>query len=427
MNCDETTVEKDKPCKTGKIARFLLIAFSILVLIETSFVVTLVYRLVKINNQINTLAVSKAETVSESFENTMNILADIDKYYSESYVGDINYDDLTLKMANTLILAYGDKYGLYLSPKLAADEDAEMNNKVHGIGVLVRAEYAESEDDFDRFYVIQAYDGSDAKDKGIDKGCLLTHVNGEKIDFSDGSTDNDIAKIRGEEGTTVELTFLNTEGEEITTVVDRKNVDTTTVEYKVINNSIGYIEITDFSLKTDEEFADVLKYMKHRGINKFIFDLRGNTGGLLDTVVNMLDTLLPEQDIIYIENKDGEILQTYSSDKNSYDFECVCIVNSMTASASELFAKTLQEQGHKVIGEKSYGKGTVCSVERLADGGTLQFSTYRYLTADKVCVEDIGVVPDVEMKLPESKEKILYKLDISDDDIVVESIKMLSE
>ena len=427
MSCDDTNLVEHKNNKDGKVIRFLLTILSILVMIETSFIISFVCKITKLNKDLSATAVYKSETISESFENTMSILSDIDKYYKESYVGEVNYDDLTLKMANALIMSYGDEYGLYLDPELTSAEDNEMNNKFRGIGVLVRAEISESEDDFDRFYVIKAYDGSDAKEKGIDKGCLITHINGERVDFSDGNTNNDIDKIRGEKGTTVEITFLNAEGEEITEAIERKDVDTTTVEYKVINNTIGYIEISDFSLKTDEEFADVLKYMEHRDVDKLIFDLRDNTGGLLDTVVNMLDTLLPEQDIIYIENKNGEIVQTYSSDKNSYNFECVCIINGGTASASELFAKTLQEQGHKVVGETSYGKGTVCSVERLSDGGTLQFSTYRYLTGDKVCVEDIGVVPDVEMKLPESKEKILYKLDISDDDIIVESIKMLSE
>lgn len=202
-------------------------------------------------------------------------------------------------------------------------------------------------------------------------------------------------------------------------------VETTTVKYKVINNNIGYINIRDFTYSTDEEFKAVLEYMSHRNIDKFIFDLRDNTGGLLDTVVNMLDTLLKEKDIIYIENKDKEIVETYKSDSNGYEFDAVCIINGNSASASELFVKSLQEEGHTVVGTKSYGKGTVCSVVPLENGGSLQLSTFKYLTSSKECVEGIGITPDIELKLPEHKENIQYKLDISEDDIIVESVKIL--
>ena len=142
----------------------------------------------------------------------------------------------------------------------------------------------------------------------------------------------------------------------------------------------------------------------------------------------MLDSLLPEQDLIYIEDKDKEIVETYTSDKKEYNFSGVCIINENTASASELFVKSLQEAGKvTVVGNTSYGKGTVCSVIPLENGGSLQLSTFKYLTSSKECLEGIGVIPDIEMYLPEEKEAIQYKLDIKDDDIIIESVKLLSE
>ena len=417
---------KVKSSKENKLYYPLLIMFMLLI-IETTFVVCLIVKISSTINESTYLATTKSDETSEDLSDTLETLEEIDKYYSGAYVNDIDYDDLTLKMGNALIASYGDKYGVYLDPELTNNQNAELNNELSGIGVLVRAEVAESEDDFDRLYVIEAYKGSDALDKGITTGSLITAINGNKINFAEQSYDDVIGEIRGDAGTTVDITFLDKEGKENTYSVERRMVETTTVKYKVINNNIGYINIRDFTYSTDEEFKAVIEYMSHRNIDKFIFDLRDNTGGLLDTVVNMLDTLLKEKDLIYIENKDKEIVETYKSDSNGYEFDAVCIINGNSASASELFVKSLQEEGHTVVGTQSYGKGTVCSVIPLENGGSLQLSTFRYLTSSKECVEGIGITPDIELKLPEHKEAIQYKLDIKDDDIIIESVKLLSE
>ena len=416
----------DKPKRKNPLTiPFMIISY--LLVIETIFIIIVgIQVLVKVKTN-KRLEVNKSETTSEQLDETFETLKEIDEYYSGAYIEDVDYEDLTLKMANALVASYGDKYGIYLDPELSDEQDAELNNTLSGIGVLIRAEEAETDDEVDRLYVIESYKGSDALEKGIVRGCMITKVNGEEFNFEEVSYNDVIDKIRGKAGTHVEITFINNDGEEITEDIERRKVETTTVTYKVINNEIGYINIRDFTSNTDEEFRNVLKYMENREIDKLIFDLRDNSGGLLETVVNMLDDLLPAQNLIYIENKDKEIVEVYKSDKKHYDFEGVCIINENSASASELFVKSLQEQGHIVIGETSYGKGTVCSVIPLETGGSLQISTYRYLTSSRECVEGIGVIPDIEIKLPEEKEKIQYKLEITEDDLIIQSIKYLME
>lgn len=424
-NMNNNSVENKKV--RNKLALPMCLVTFLLIIETTAIVVMGILISVYVRNT-SLLKVEKSETSSDEYTKSMEILSEIDKYYKGAYVNDITYDDLTLKMANSLIASYGDKYGVYLDPELAEESNAELNNEISGIGVLIRAELAETEEEIDRLYIIDVYDGSDALEKGMVPGSIITKMNGENFDFSSIGYNELISQIRGKAGTYVNLTFITPDGEEITADIERKNVETSTINYKVINNNIGYVNIRDFSAKTDEELENVLKYFENRKIEKIIFDLRDNSGGLLDTVVNMLDSLLPEQDLIYIEDKDKEIVETYTSDKKEYNFSGVCIINENTASASELFVKSLQEAGKvTVVGNTSYGKGTVCSVIPLENGGSLQLSTFKYLTSSKECLEGIGVIPDIEMYLPEEKEAIQYKLDIKDDDIIIESVKLLSE
>lgn len=421
----EKEVEKENKYIWEKRLTWIL-PLAIFIVTETILIFILCYNYRKQSEYISsTLPIEKSETTSDEFESTLKVLEEIDKYYKGTYVNDVNYEELTLKMANSLIASYGDKYGIYLNPKLAEESKDADSNKLLGIGVLIRAETV---DDIDQLYVIDSFKGSGAEEVGIKEGCIITKINGEQLDFDKLSYNDVVDTIRGEAGTSVNISYINLNGEEITVDVERRQVTTETISFKVINSEIGYIKIRDFTANTSVEFKEVIEYFKTRHIEKIIFDLRDNTGGLLTTVTAMLDEVIPQKDVIYIVDKDEEIVETYSTDDKYYEFNSVCIINKDTASASELFVKSLQENGNTtVIGETSYGKGTVCSVIPLSDGGTLQISSFKYLTSSKECIEGIGVIPDIEMKLPENKEEISYKLSIDEDDIIVESIKLLSK
>lgn len=416
--------------KSNKLAIMLFIVTFLLVL-ETILICTMNHTIGELADKISKdiiLPIEKADENADEFNSMTDLLSEIDAYYKGAYVGDINYENLDYVMANSLIYLYGDKYGIYRTPEEVIEDQRELHSELTGVGILVRAESEDNEGTYDRLYVIDSYDGSDALEKGLTKGCTIIKVNDEDIKFNEVSYNDVIEKIRGEEGTSVRLTFINKDGEEITQDIERRKLETVSIRYNVINNEIGYIHIRDFVASTDKEFKEVLKYFENRGIDKIIFDLRDNTGGLLDSVVGMLDSLLPEQDIIYTENKNKEICSVYKSDSEEYNFKGVCIINGRSASASELFVKSLQESGKvTVVGEKSYGKGTVCRVIPLQNGGSLNISSYRFLTSSGECLEGVGITPDIEMKLSEEEEAILYKLDISEDDIIIESVKLLSE
>lgn len=373
------------------------------------------------NKEENTIE-SNIQDEETELDKAYKLLKEIEQYYKTSYVGELDTEKLELNLANALVQSYGDKYGVYLTPELAEDDKNTMNNILYGIGVLVRAELNNGSSEL---YVVDSYDGSSALENGIVKGCRIVEIEGAKFDFTKETYADVVNKIKGDEGTYVNITFIDNKNNIHECKVERRKINIKTVDYKILNN-IGYINIREFDANTDEEFEKALKYMKDNKIEKIIYDLRDNTGGLLESVVNMLDNLLPETTFLYIQDSNNNILQTFKSDKDMYTFKSVCIINNNTASASELFVQTLKEQGiTTVIGETSFGKGTVCNVIDLSNGGTLQISTFKYLTISKECIEGVGVKPDIEMKLPEEKEAIQYKLDISDDDIINNAIKIL--
>lgn len=436
----------DKEVKMSKTSRVMHSIGTIITVITVVLIIYLFISLIIKINEINSTLDKYDERVSklsaivdndinDELEDAINTLEEISNYYEGLYVNDIDYDNLKLNLVNALIQSYGDKYGEYLTPELAVDSKRQMNNLVYGIGVLVRAELGTdtetdetSKTSKDDIYIIDVYEGSGAEEVGITAGCRLTKINGEDINFDEKSYNDIIDSIRGEENTTVNITYIDTDNKEHTVDVVRKAVTTNTVKYQVLDDNVGYIKIREFNSNTDEEFKEALEYMTENNISNFVFDLRDNPGGLLDSVVNTLDILLPNQTMLYVVDSNGDTVDTYKSDKDCMKFNSVCLVNENTASAAELFTQTLKDEKlTTVIGTKTYGKGTVCTVLTTSDGGSLQISTNKYLTPSKTCVEGVGVIPDIEMKLSEDKAKISYKLDIKEDDLINKAIDTLNK
>ena len=420
---DPAEIERIK--SSSKAKTILLIILMSMLVITTSLLVYLansVYKTTsKLNSMLNVERYEQSSDKESEFNKVLDKLIEIDKYYELFYVGEIDYEDTALIMGNALIAAYGDKYGAYFDEEYALKQIEKNNSSLYGIGILVRAEENK------QLYVIESYDGP-AKRAGIEAGCIITKVNGEELDLSTNESYNDvISKIKGELGTSVEITFINNKGVENTVEVEREKVTTTSVNYQIIDDSVGYVLIREFAGNTDEEFEKALKDLKAKGINKVIYDVRGNSGGLLNSVANMIDLILPKGDTIYIVDANDKIVETYKSDNQMIEFEeTIVLVDKDSASASELFTQSLKEfEIATVIGETTFGKGTVCSEYELSDNDMIMLSTYKYLTNSKECIEGIGVKPDIEFVLDEDEANILYKLPVEEDDVIAKALDVL--
>ena len=230
--------------------------------------------------------------------------------------------------------------------------------------------------------------------------------NGVSEDFFryDAEKVDRLRKVFGlEEGTKVVLTLVRDgESDYLEVPVERRKIESPTVSTEMMDDGIGYIEITEFDDVTEDQFAEALAECKAKGMKGLILDLRSNPGGNLSTVCEISRMLLPKGMIVYTEDKYGRTDEYTCDGMRQLQVPAVVLVNGYSASASEILAGALQDYGvATIVGTQSYGKGIVQSVLDLQDGTALKLTTAKYYTPNGNNIHEIGITPDVEVDLPE--------------------------
>ncbi|MCD8230664.1 MAG: S41 family peptidase [Clostridiales bacterium] len=260
--------------------------------------------------------------------------------------------------------------------------------------------------------VVRVYDGSPAQEAGLLAGDIIYMV--DDYEATSMELSELVTHIRGEENTTVHLiTYRN--GEEIAYDIERKNLTFPTVSCDMLEDSVGYIQVTEFTEATTEQFSEALDELQEEGMEALIVDLRSNPGGVLTTVCDMLDEILPEGLLLYTEDRDGNRVEYTSTDDASLDLPLAVLVDGNSASASEIFAGAIQDRdAGTIVGTTTYGKGVVQSIRSLSDGTAFKVTTHRYYTPGGTCIQDIGITPDVEIEyefLGGEDDSYSYELD----------------
>lgn len=350
-------------------------------------------------------------------------LAYVDTYYRSLYVGQIDEERLTYYLMQGYIQGIGDKHGEYYT---ADDLKAFMNQaygKVYGIGVTVI--YSP---EYDAIEILSVSENSPADKAGILVGDIIVAVEGERVSMSNYYASID--KVKGEKGTTVNLTILR-DGIETQISAIRDEINITSVSYHkyALDNSIGFVRVSDFNENTTEQFKSALESLKADGVKSIVFDMRNNPGGTLNSVIEMLDYLLGEGDLCYVYGADGTKTATYKSDSACFDTEMkmAVLVNENTASAAELFTATLRDYKRAtVVGTTSYGKGSMQTTYQLPDGAGLKLSTNTYNPPCDVNYDGIGITPDKVVELDEAlKNKSFYKITDEEDNQLLEACRIL--
>ncbi len=307
----------------------------------------------------------------------------------KNYTGDIDKEALYDGVYTGMVYGVADKYSRYISAEDYESFKMQTEGNYCGIGMLVSGD-AESQS----IYVEGVYDNSPAQEAGIQQGDILKKVEDFEINFT--TYEDALNMIRGEENTKFMLTYYRpSEDKTYTAEITRKQVDTPTVAHSIINENIGYMRITGFEEVTKEQFKESEDALKAENIEYLIIDLRNNPGGLLTTVSEIADEFMPEGVITYTEDKNGEKEYIYAKE-GSWDIPIVILVNGNSASASELLTGALKDTGiAKVVGTNTYGKGVVQSTYPFKDGSALKITTAKYYTPNGVCIDGIGIAPDV--------------------------------
>jgi len=249
--------------------------------------------------------------------------------------------------------------------------------------------------------VVNVYAGGPADLAGLRKGDVITKVNGTAT--ANLSLDALIACFSDDEDIADEITYLR-DGMEKTIRVQRTEVHIKRVDSKLFSNNIGYIRITEFNGSVAEDFVSAAKELQGKDVQNLIIDLRDNPGGGLNEVLSISNTLIPKGNVIVsIRSKSGDERVYKSEGGEQFDMKLVVLVNGYSASASELLTGALKDYKlATIVGTQTFGKGIVQSFFHISEnGGWAKMTTDAYYTPNDVCIQGIGISPDLVVDLPE--------------------------
>ena len=341
----------------------------------------------------------KVEDVELLDEKTVDKINEITKKMDLYYYEDYDEDEIRNGLLHGLVEGIGDPYSVYYTKEEYEDLSIKTTGTYYGIGAGLRQDPKTMQ-----VTVNKVYKGTPAEESGLLKDDVILYV--DDIEATSMELSKLVLNIRGEEGTSVHLKiYRESTAETLEFDVERRNVELPSVESRVLEDGIGYIQISEFQKNTAEQFDTHLKGLMQQGVKGIVVDLRDNPGGLLGAVTEILDELLPEGLIVYTEDKYGK-RDEYKSDANSIDIPMVVLVNGNSASASEIFAGAVKDYGYaKIIGTKTYGKGIVQTILKLGDKDALKITTAKYFTPNGNYIHGVGIEPDIEIEyeVPENK------------------------
>lgn len=315
-----------------------------------------------------------------------NSLQVLDSYVRENYLGDINENDLSDGILKGYISGLDDKYSRYLTEEEYLSEQSEDEGQLVGLGLTL------SKDDNGYIRIAEIMQDSPVVDAGLQVGDVITIIDG--VDVLAAGFEESVESMRGTEGTEIKLT-VRRDGIDKDYTFTRRSIEMITVSGEMINERVGYIKISGFKKNTPQQFIDTLERLTSNGAKAIVFDVRDNGGGIVDSLSDCVDPLLPEGVIATAEYKDGHSETLVYSDATELDIPMVVLVNNNTASAAELFAASLRDFGGAVlVGERTYGKGVMQQTTEFDKNGAVVLTVAKYKTTVSECYDGVGLVPD---------------------------------
>lgn len=324
-----------------------------------------------------------------SVEKLETIEGIIDKYY---YLDeDIDEEAMTEGMYAGIVDALGDPYSTYYTAEEWQSIMEETEGVYYGIGAYI------SIDSVTNCAMISGViEDTPAQEAGLRENDIIYQVEGESTQGLELS--EVVSRIKGEEGTKVHLTIYREGAEDYLEIdVERRKIETPTVNYEMYDNGVGYIQITEFDDVTLDQFTEALAVVKGSGAKGLILDLRSNPGGSLSVVTDIAREILPKGLIVYTEDKYGKREEYTCDGKKELDIPLVVLINGNSASASEILAGAIKDYGKgTLIGTTTFGKGIVQRILPLTDGTALKLTISSYFTPNGNNIHGIGIEPDIE-------------------------------
>ena len=323
-----------------------------------------------------------------SFETSK--LTELQAMIEERFIGETDPMVLEDAAAAAMVAATGDRWSGYIPAAEYQDYLDRIHNSYVGVGMTIRV----LEDD-SGFEVIRVEPNGPAAEAGVEPGDVVVAVFGQRVE---GMTANDVGlMVKGEAGTTVDLTFARGE-EELTFTMERREIQTIVAEGRMLEDGVGLVYIYNFDARCADETIAAIEALLDQGAEKLIFDVRNNPGGYASELVKVLDYLLPEGPLFRSEYYTGEV-RVDESDADCLEIPMAVLMNGNSYSAAEFFAAALEEyEAAFTVGQPTTGKGYFQTTTRLSDGSAVRLSIGRYTTPNGVSLAEVGgLVPNIQV------------------------------
>lgn len=321
-----------------------------------------------------------------------SLIAEINRIYSRDSIVKVDKIDGYSGSPEEYIESLGDKYGKYISPENAEIFKQDINGYYYGLGINCKIH---KDKQSNRVEIVGVVPSSPADTLGIVTGSTLLKINGQTVDNIET---NDELKdlLKGNLGDTIEIQIEQNEEIKTFNVIVSK-IKSKNVDYKIIDENIGYISISGFKPGVKEDFNKAIYEMLTNNIYNFILDVRNNGGGYITEVIPVIDRVVPAGLIATLKEANNKTTNI-TSDKECLNGNIVILVNENTASAAELFALSIKEHNKAtLIGKRTHGKATELGAKQLSNGGLLVLSTGTYETEFTPSIEGTGIQPDIEV------------------------------
>lgn len=389
---DVEVLYQDKTQQEGfaKRHRFILgiltgVACTVLVLVGA-------FQILRMSGQILVIGgtgVTKVDNSPLLDDKTVEKLNEIYEWMNIYYYEDFELSDIQQALFDGVIGGLEDPYSVYYTPEEYQDLMVSTSGTYYGIGAGLK-----QDPDTMQVTITKVYRGTPSEEAGLKNGDIIISV--EDIEATSMEVSALVQQIRGEEGTKVHMViYRESTGETLEFEVERRNVELPSVEGELLEGGIGYIQVSEFQSKTDEQFQEMVEKLTEEGMKGLIIDVRANPGGLLSSVVNMLDYVLPEGLLTYVEDAYGNKTE-YRSGASCITMPIVVLTDENSASASEIFAGAIKDYNYgTLVGKTTFGKGIVQNIIPLSDGDAIKLTTAKYFTPLGNYIHGTGVEPDV--------------------------------
>jgi carboxyl-terminal processing protease len=343
------------------------------------------------NTAINEHEAEKIEKESEKLLQAYELI-------TARYYNDVDASELVDGAIQGMVKKLNDPYSFYMDNELSNLFSESQGSSIEGIGAEVSMINS-------KVTIVAPIKNSPVERAGLKPGDQIISIDGESVEGLD--LNEVIKKISGKKGTTVRLGILRPGTNEVLKFkVTREEIPIKTVQASIKDfkgKKVGYIEIATFTEKTAEDFSKVLKQLEEKGIDGLVIDVRGNPGGFLQSVEDILKQFITkEKPYVQLVDRNGHKQKFFTTLKEEKKYPISVLIDRGSASASEILAAALKEAGgYEIVGEKSFGKGTIQQALPLSDGSNIKLTQYKWLTPDGNWINEKGVEPTVEVLQPE--------------------------